>query len=139
MEVLQFFIISLNGNFTADPKIVPPNACIPSLDILSRHDIIDPVNVATDRLSPGVAHKLIRKILKEGQVSWSMHAKEELANDSLTIPDCANVLRAGVVEEPELIKGTWRYRVRTQKIFVVVAFRSGTELSIVTAWRVGKS
>lgn len=88
---------------------------------------------------PGVAHKLIRKILKEGQVSWSMHAKEELAKDHLTIPDCTSVLRAGVVEEPEWKDGSWRYRVWTQKITVVVAFRSGTELTIVTAWRVGKS
>ena len=96
------------------------------------------MTVATDRLSPGVAQKLIRKILKEGQVSWSMHAKEELANDSLTMVDCANVLRAGVVDEPEWENGSWRYRVWTQKITVVVAFRSDTELRIVTVWRVGK-
>ena len=96
------------------------------------------MDAATDRLSPGVGHKLIRKILKEGQVSWSMHATEEMKNDELTTVDCANVLRAGVVEEPEFERGTWRYRVRTQKIFVVVAFRSDTELSIVTTWRVGK-
>ena len=30
--------------------------------------------------------------------------------------DCANVLRAGFVEEPEFENGTWRYRVRTAKI-----------------------
>ena len=96
------------------------------------------MNVATDRLSPGVAQKLIRKILKDGQVSWSMHAQEEMKKDDLTMVDCANVLRAGVVEEPEFERGTWRYRLRTQKIFVVVAFRSDTELSIVTTWRVGK-
>ena len=56
----------------------------------------------------------------------------------MTTPDCANVLRAGVVEEPEFERGSWRYRVRTQRMYVVVAFRSENELSIVTAWRVGK-
>jgi hypothetical protein len=59
-----------------------------------------------------------------------------MAKDKLTMPDCANVLRAGTVEEPELERGTWRYRVRTTLIVVVVAFRSQTELSIVTAWRI---
>ena len=49
-------------------------------------------------------------------------AKEKTKNDDLTMVDCANVLRAGVVEEPEFERGTWRYRVRTQRIFVVVAF-----------------
>lgn len=96
------------------------------------------MDVATDRLTPAAAQRLIRKILAEGYVAWSNHAKAELAEDHLTIPDCANVLRAGVVEEPEWKDGSWRYRVRTQKIYVVVAFRSEMELRIVTTWRVGK-
>ncbi len=92
----------------------------------------------TERLDPPVAQRLIRKILPEGQVSWSDHAKDEITKDTLSIPDCANVLRAGIVEEPEYVRGSWRYRVRTQRIYVVVSFRSETELSIVTAWRTGK-
>jgi hypothetical protein len=92
----------------------------------------------TDRLDPTVAQRLIRKILAEGHVSWSDHAKIEIAKDKLEIPDCANVLRAGVVEEPEYENGSWRYRVRTQRICVVVAFRTENEVSIVTAWRIGK-
>lgn len=90
----------------------------------------------TERLSPAEAQKLIRSILATGAVSFSDHSKAEIAKDSLSIPDCANVLRAGVVEEPEYDRGTWRYRVRTQRICVVVAFRSESELSIVTAWRI---
>jgi hypothetical protein len=95
------------------------------------------VNV-TERLEPAFAQQLIRKILAEGSVSYSDHAKHEMSKDNLTIPDCANVLRAGVVEEPEFERGSWRYRVRTQRMYVVVAFRSDTELSIITAWRIGK-
>ena len=48
---------------------------------------------------------------------------------------CANVLRAGTVGPAEAEHGEWRYRVRTQRMAVVVAFRSETELRVVTAWR----
>jgi hypothetical protein len=58
-----------------------------------------------------------------------------MRKDGLTELDVVNVLRGGVVEPGEWENGSWRYRVRTQKITVVVAFDSETELSIVTAWR----
>ena len=47
-----------------------------------------------------------------------------------------NVLRGGHITEPaENEKGTWRYRVHTNTIWVVVAFRGETELVVVTVWR----
>lgn len=49
--------------------------------------------------------------------------------------DVVNILRGGVVEQPELVNGTWRYRVRTQRMTVVIAFRSDAEIRVVTAWR----
>ena len=55
----------------------------------------------------------------------------------LTTVDCVNVLRAGVVDPPELENGTWRYRVRGGWINVVVAFRSEDTLVVITAWRTG--
>ena len=58
-----------------------------------------------------------------------------MTKDDLSIVDCVNVLRAGVVEPAEYENGSWRYRVRTQRIYVVVAFRSEKQLVIVTAWR----
>ncbi len=45
------------------------------------------------------------------------------------------MLRAGTVDPAEFEKGCWRYRVRTQRIVVVIAFRSVTEIRVVTAWR----
>ena len=57
--------------------------------------------------------------------------------DDLKAGDCLNVLRGGWVEPAELEAGTWRYRVATQRIVVVVAFRSETVLVVVTAWRIG--
>lgn len=68
-------------------------------------------------------------------MSPSKHACEEMAADGLQLGDCLNVLRAGVVQDPELVNGTWRYRVRTQRIVVVVAFRDEAHIRIVTAWR----
>jgi len=89
-------------------------------------------------IEPKAAKQLIQKILGAGdaRVSFSAHALEELANDSLTTVDAVNVLRGGVVEYPELERGTWRYRVRTNRIVVVVAFRTETHLVVVTAWRI---
>lgn len=82
------------------------------------------------------AKRLIRQILEAGSVTPARHAVEEMVKDELSLVDCVNVLRGGVVEPPELEKGTWRYRVRTQRICVVIAFRSERELRIVTAWRI---
>ena len=68
-------------------------------------------------------------------MAFSKHALEEMASDDLTAVDVAHVLRAGAVDPAELERGSWRCRVRTQRIEVVVAFRSETELIVVTAWR----
>src|SRR5258708_10689099 len=53
----------------------------------------------------------------------------------LAVGDILNVLKGGVVEPAELVKGSWRYRVRTARIYVVVVFWSTVKLYIVTAWR----
>ena len=81
------------------------------------------------------ARQLIRRILEDGSVLASEHAAREMAADELTMPDCFSVLRAGWIEPPEFENGSWRYRVMTQKVVVVVAFMSESELLVVTAWR----
>lgn len=81
------------------------------------------------------AKQRIREILRAGAVTFSAHALDELVKDRLTTVDCVNVLRGGVVEPAEWERGSWRYRVRTGRLHVVVAFRSETELHVVTAWR----
>jgi hypothetical protein len=84
---------------------------------------------------PARAKQLIRDILANGVVSFSKHAMVELKNDKLETTDCVNVLRGGVVEPPELINGTWRYRVVTRLICVVISFPDEDEVRVVTAWR----
>lgn len=87
-------------------------------------------------LTPEDARRLIQRVLTSGSVTFSGHAEIELQNDGLSTLDAVNVLRGGVVDAPELVKGSWRYRVRTRQIAVVVAFRSETELRVITAWRI---
>lgn len=89
-------------------------------------------------LSPNAAKGLIREILRVGRFTYSRHAKEEMLADDLTTVDCENVLRGGAVRPGERDRGTWRYRVETGRISVVVAFRSERELVVVTAWRSGR-
>ena len=86
-------------------------------------------------LSPTKAKALIRSVLSSGEVRFSGHAEQEIARDCLSAVDCVNVLRGGIVEQPELERGTWRYRVVTQWIAVVVVFRSESVLVVITAWR----
>lgn len=69
-------------------------------------------------------------------VLLSDHAKDELAKDDMDMVDCMNVLRGGVWQPPEW-ETSWRYRVSTQKMAVVIAiddFNRG-EVTVVTAWR----
>lgn len=86
-------------------------------------------------LAPEAARQIIREILKTGRFTYSKHAKEEMLDDDLTTVDCENVLRGGVVRSGEREHGSWRYRVETSRITVVIAFRSEQELVVVTTWR----
>lgn len=81
------------------------------------------------------ARRLFREILSTGRVLFSSHALEEMSKDDLVENDCYNVLRGGVVDPAEFIKGSWRYRVRSHRLHVVVALRSETTMVVVTAWR----
>lgn len=89
----------------------------------------------TEPLSAPEARELIRTILRSGTVSFSGHAEREMESDTLLKVDVENVLRGGAVGEGEFENGSWRYRVFTQKITVVVALRSEVRLVVVTAWR----
>lgn len=88
-----------------------------------------------DPLSPSEAKRLILEILRTGTVSFSNHARQEMAKDNLTAVEVVNVLRSGVVKPPEWEHGAWRYRVRSGRITVVIVFRSTLALVVVTAWR----
>jgi len=89
-------------------------------------------------LPPDRVKRLLRRILSEGEVIYSIpHALRRLEQRRITMVDCENVLRGGVVDPAEWENGAWRYRVRTHHITVVVQVLSEEELLIVTAWRTG--
>jgi hypothetical protein len=92
-----------------------------------------PLQEPLDRI---VAKSLIREILATGTVRFSSHAEREMRQDLLDTGDCLNVLRGGWVGSIDLERGTWRYQVCTNRMTVVVAFRSATMLTVVTAWRI---
>jgi hypothetical protein len=79
--------------------------------------------------------RLVRQILEDGLVSFTGHAEREIARDDLSMVDVENVLRGGVASEGEWENGQWRYRMYTQRIVVVIAFRSTERLVVITAWR----
>ena len=86
-------------------------------------------------LRPDEAKRLIRQILESGRFIYSGHAKKEILADNMTTVDCENVLRGGVVRPAEYENGSWRYKVETDRMAVVICFRSKSELVLVTAWR----
>lgn len=104
------------------------------VDNLSIIDIFS-LGMLQEPLSNHAAKKLIAEILKTGTVSIDGHAYKAMEDDNLTEIDVQNVLRGGWVEFSEYERRSWRYRVRTQRIWVVVAFRSETHLVVVTVWR----
>jgi len=108
------------------------------IDIQAICDIISHMAEVPDLgpLSPGDVRAIVLGVLQYGQVSFSRHAREEMENDDLHTTDCVNVLRGGVYEPPELIGGTWRYRVSTQRICVVIAIPAQDRVRVVTAWRI---
>ncbi len=84
--------------------------------------------------------KRVVEWLREGFVAFSKHAREEMAKDGTEATDIENVLRCGSIhEEGEFENGSWRYRVRTSKFVVVVAFsESEKTIRVVTTWRLKK-
>lgn len=92
----------------------------------------------TRRLAQNAARKLLSEILSSptGRIGFSSHARDEMRDDDLTEVDVVNVLRGGRILEPaEQVGGTWRYRVHTDLICVVVAFRSTSAATVVTTFR----
>jgi hypothetical protein len=72
---------------------------------------------------------------QNGSVVFSGHALKEMKADDLTTQDALNTIRAGACQPGEFENGSWRYRAQTQRMTFVIAFRSESELIVVTAWR----
>ena len=87
-------------------------------------------------LTPSEAKRVILQALASGDVRFTSHALDEMAKDGITQAEALGILRSGVVEPGELVRSTWRYRVRVRRAVVVTAFRSECSAVVVTAWRI---
>ena len=78
---------------------------------------------------------MFRRIVMDGDIDFTDHAREELKKDNLHTTDCTNVLRAGEVVGTSLRHGKLRYRVENKQMTAIVTVVSETELCVITAWR----
>lgn len=92
------------------------------------------------KLSRVHARKLIAEVANynSAKIRFSKHALEEIEKDDLTTVDIFNVIKspaARIVREGEMERGSYRYRLETNNIAVIVSFISETSFVVVTAWR----
>ena len=92
------------------------------------------------KLQKEEARKLLGRIIREypDNVLFSRHAVEELAKDNLTVVYANNILRstdAQILVEGEFEKGSYRYRLETTDVCLIIVFNSDQELVVITAWR----
>ncbi len=85
-------------------------------------------------LDPVSASRLARDILENGTVSYTGHARREMAKDGLSEADIERALRSGT-EPAEWEGGQWRYRFFCADVWAVVSFRNEQLLVTITAWR----
>jgi len=78
--------------------------------------------------------ELLSKILQTGLLRYSRHAREEMKADGLDEAQIERALR-GQVEPGEWENGSWRYRIHTFSVWVVIAFRGAETAVVITAWR----
>lgn len=99
--------------------------------------IIDFKSKKVDKLR---ARKLVAELASQAplNVGFSKHALEELKADGLSTVDALNVLKSPdskILDEGEFQNGSYRYRLQTNFIMLVIAFwPNGQGLNIVTAW-----
>lgn len=90
-------------------------------------------------MAPAEAKRIIVEALDaDGYIGVGDHAVGELEADDLDMLDVHNILRCGTVEPAEWEGGEWRYRVKTNRMAVVVAFDEDApppRIFLVTAWR----
>lgn len=94
----------------------------------------------TQRLDKNQARKLVAKIVQHYpfNIRFSRHALDEIEKDGLIISDILNVMKspdAKIRNEAGFEKGSYRYRLETNRITVVISFDSSTSFVVVTAWR----
>lgn len=80
------------------------------------------------------ARKLIRQIVQGGTVIFTVHAQTRMKERDIPESSVLHALKAGWVDGCDFECGSWRYRVMTVQITVVVAFDDETKAIVITTW-----
>lgn len=107
---------------------------------MSSFDIISKKDVTRKRLDRAEARKLVARIANFHPygIRFSRHALKAMKEDDLLLSDIVNVIKnpdAKIFNEGELEKSSFRYRLETEDIVVIIAFVSLTSFVVVTVWR----
>jgi hypothetical protein len=82
---------------------------------------------------------MARQAAEDGAIVYAEpHAKDRMRQRNISTLDVENILRAGFVrDEPELSdKGTWRYRVCSNRFAIIIEFWPGGRVFVVTCIRI---
>lgn len=71
-------------------------------------------------------------------IYFSSHSRGEMFKDGLILSDIWNVLKSSdsrILDEGELVNGSYRYRLETSYLVVVISFHeNGEGFNVVTVW-----
>lgn len=91
------------------------------------------------KLHRNEARKLISRLVLDESVTFSQHAFTRMEDRNVDLQDVWNVLESVdsfISDEGELENGSYRYRLSTNRLVVVIGFNSeGTRLVVVTVIR----
>lgn len=100
---------------------------------------MSPSDFKTQKMNRNEARKLISELAKSQRVHILKHAFERMEERNVSTQDALNVLESpsSIIEKDgELEKGSYRYRLSTRKIILVVSFKSdGSLVYILTVMR----
>jgi hypothetical protein len=77
----------------------------------------------------------LKSVLAGGTLTFHSHAQFRMDERGIPEAECMSALRAGKLADVGFEHGTWRYRMETSRVAVVVVVRSDEEAVILTCWR----
>lgn len=100
---------------------------------------MSPSDFRRQKLNKNEARKLISKLMLEEKVIFLQHAFDRMKERSVDIQDAVNVLESPdsfISGEGEFERGSYRYRLCTNRMTLVIGFNpDGTKIIVVTVMR----
>jgi hypothetical protein len=100
---------------------------------------MSPSNYKSQRLGRNEARKLITRLVVDEKVRFLQHAFDRMDERNVSLQDAMNVLESPdsfIQGEGELERGSYRYRLCTNRLILAVGFSSdGAEVVVLTVMR----